>query len=598
MRVPIHRTRPHRTAPVLALGLLALATSCGDGGDDPEPAPPTVSDTDSSATTSLFLDLGKSFLEGGAGDAGSSFAGWALGQLGLSGTDETGAALAEIESTLQDIDAQLMQIAAEIQELIGDEVVANCQQLSSNLTSDLARIDNLLGTYDTIICTGNGTCPGGEPPSNVPLAELTNFVDQVLDLSNGGTNAMDMILDRINSALVGGTQGGIISACINPDIPGLAIPVEGAWNDATYYTRIHPVASFYYYYQTVGTLLYCEAQRFQAYLMAGMPDADQLDPDEIKDFLLTSTDPGVVFLMNETSTRMQKTWDNLRGQFNLVGAPYTNESLILRSSAANPRVYVLDPNAFTIAAGEDCTDLTTDHACDSILRGRYDLSPAPLAEVSYGGQKGHWTFADHYDLSNLMAGWSTGTAAQYLSLNNGTTTRGFENIDKLILLATAPQTATITLTWSGLGPPHSDWSFDYVPFVDTTLDHGTPGLNGHLPVDTSGAIQDQMQYEPVNGPSSYETFIGAADYATHGFQACQGVYTYNGSHGSMTWQEEPGWLSSNTGAPSTGFHLPMIYVNGLTPNQGLNPINAAGAPTMCTDDYEAWFAAIVPPPFP
>lgn len=578
-----------RWAPLAFLGVV-LSSCHRSSGDDLGDPPPTTASSQSDATTDLFSDLGKSFLEGGASETGSTLVGWALGQLGIAGTDSTGHALMEIESTLQDIDAQLQKIATEISELISEEVISNCQELSSTINPDLARIGTALEKYNDIICTGNGSCADMAPPSNVPESDLMDFMDYVLDTANGGTDSMDVILDRIQLALVGGTQGGVISACINPAIPGLALPADGTFGDVDYYTRVNPVAAYYYYYQTVATLLYCEAQRYLAYVTSGAPDSDTLDPDDMKDYLLGSTDPQVVFIMNETADRMETTWSNLRNQFNLVGAPYTNADLLLHVHLSAPVLFILDMDAFTVAAGENCSDLTTGNtACTSILRGPYDLSSDPIKNVQYSNQTGHWSFANSSDLATIMTGWNGNEAWQYLALNNATTTRGFVNMSNKVLIG--DEVLSGSYDYDPSEYTHETWFFEYVPFIDMNLPFNCPGLDAHLPVDNAEAIYYQIVWQaPYNVVSAQRT--------THDFLQCQGT-TNNDTlyHLSPVWSSPPGWApEASSTQRGSAFHLPVIHVDGIGPNQGLQAKNEAGMWTMCTEDFEEWFDAIAPPP--
>jgi hypothetical protein len=590
--------RALRTVGAIALVALGAGCSSGGGPDLGDPLP-TTSDPPADSTASMWTSLGTSFVESAGDEAVSTLTGWALGQLGLSADDGTTEALDAIQDALAAIEQELSEIATEIDELTSETAVQTCEGLSSELTDDLAWIDTLLTHYNTFVCTARGNCQSGGTASNVDPAFLVQWMDQVLDTAGNGEGAMDAILDQIHEALIGATDGGIIKSCLDWHIPGMELPVNGSFNDAEYYTRVHPMAAYYYYYQTVATLMYVEALRYQAYL-AVADEVDGMDPTTIKDYLLASDDPAVMTLMALAAGRMQTTWDHLRNQFNLVGAPYTNQDLLMENSATDPVLYVLSLEDFTAAAGESCTDLTTDnYDCPSVLRGPYDLDSSPITHVKFSSQDGPWTFAEETDLTALMNGWPSGDAWTYLQENNGTVTRGFKNMENKVLVVDHYLPSTLTLEHGSTGE-FQNWTFEFVVFLDTNMNHGTTGLDGHLPVATQTAINHQLDFSQTSTDDDKYHVTGNG-LVPHDFLTMSGYVrlNYDGPP-TVTWNPPPGWLKISTSASPPprigGFHLPVIRINSIFPNSGLQATNVWGVPTMCRDDFEDWFASNVTPP--
>jgi hypothetical protein len=132
------------------------------------PAPAAAQSGSTSITTSMF----KSLADGAAGQVGGAAAGWAMGAMGLSTGDS--AALASIDADLQTIISQLNEIEQELAQLTASIQQLDCDTLTANINQARTVIDSLGATYQEFTDQAAGTFG---PPSVPPIGTMTTWAN-------------------------------------------------------------------------------------------------------------------------------------------------------------------------------------------------------------------------------------------------------------------------------------------------------------------------------------------------------------------------------------------------------------------------------------
>ena len=189
--------------------------------------------------------------------AGSSLFGWALGALGLAGTDSDPdkSALNAVKQQLSDVEKTLTELQTGLQELEASITQLDCDALNADNNPALARIDLLASQYNAFLKAET---------TNLPT--LQTWAKNVLT-PTGDDKPLAEDLDEIYHNLTGAAAAnGSIKACI---IAAAKSKPVGQFGDAAFYNTVLPYVSYYYGYLAKGVALVVEAQHFTAVQQLG-----------------------------------------------------------------------------------------------------------------------------------------------------------------------------------------------------------------------------------------------------------------------------------------------------------------------------------------
>lgn len=569
-------------------GSFILISNCKEGNgitnpDDLSIRPPEFGgDESGSWVTSLFTSVA----EGAAGEIGGAGASWVLSAIGLgaaSGPDYT-AQLNKIHQDLQEVISQLNGIENELSKINDDLLAINCSEWSTTLSDEKARILSLLTDYQTFIATARDT-------GIVTNDQLSDWVDQVLAINNySGQESMDQILSKYYTTLISAPGTGVIPACIKL----LSAPAHNSFGDTTYYKNVTLFINYYYAFQVRALFLYNEAKHYQAWVAAGSPDSTFLSADSVayvcsdaraKEYCLSA--------VNNTN----ELYNNLIEQLTISGAPFTDENFVTWNNQSDGYLFIKSLEEFTTAAGDNCaTPLTSAKPC-GITAGRYDTGN--LRPVVYKGYT-NWLKAGSNLIENLVSGWTTGTAGDYLE-----DSLGFKNMKNKIVIST--NTVKIDLS-------NSETDQDFVVFFDTDPTYDF----------MKGLVKNQSQYDFL-APSTYSTPCYVDDDFTkighkYTYNMNSELYSFNLNRNNfynlnatvgfeldntgtdeiictpLHWNTSPGWLASNTGSNAKQYRWPVLEISSLVCTEGRSHKNADSVWTMCGDDFTAYLDYNVPRP--
>ena len=268
-------------------------------------------------------------------------------------------------------------------------------------------------------------------------------------------------------------------------------------------------------------------------------------------------------------------------------------------SNSNPYLWPKSLENFTTAAGDNCTDpLTSANPC-GITADFYNGHS--MGKVVFKGYSG-WETAGTTLLTYLLAGWSSGTAGNYLE-----NTLGFQNMENKIFISS--NTVTVSLNESGSNQI-------FVPFFDTQWAYNTLP-NGGGPARTEvdfqeGVLTKHRDKGAICGNSVDHYYIDV-DYDTrsgfsfdpNGFynayshaRYCETNGIYYTTFSFSTW---PGFLAEQNGTQNKNknavqFRMPVASLTGFTCTENRLNKNIGGVWTMCGDDFTAYLDFNVPRP--
>ena len=563
----------------------------GHGADTSNP-PEFGGSESSSYATSLF----KSVAEGAAGEIGGSAASWALSAIGLSeGSPDYTEQLDKIDQDLQVIIGQLNGIQNELTQINQELNVINCSEWASSLKDEKSIVDNLMEDYQTFISTASN----GDTVSNVTISD---WVDQVLAINSySSQESMGKVLTAFSGTLFGPANSGVIPSCVQAIS---YIPPDNSFGtDTVYYNQVKLFTDYYYAYQVKALFLYSEAKHYQAWVSAGSPNSDYLSADSVS---YVCSNGGAKVICNDVATRTNSLYNALINQLTAGGAPYSDDNFVLMYDQQNPYMWPKSLEDFTVAAGDNCTDpLTSANPC-GVTANFYDESN--VDNVLYKGYTG-WSEADKQLLINLLAGWTSGTAGDYLQNN-----LDFKNMKNKVIIST--NTVSISL--------NETYKTQYVvPFFDTDWNYNfLPGGGGPAITEiqyregplvksrTEGGLCSGLvyYYESIDYktsskvPQNRNNFYNASGHA----RICQ-------NHDEITtpfsWSVIPGyvgyqveWINDSwTNVPNhetsaRQYLWPVRTVSDLTCTDNRSIRNAGGIWTMCGNDFTAWLEYNVPRP--
>jgi hypothetical protein len=337
-------------------------------------------------------------------------------------------------------------------------------------------------------------------------------------------------------------------------------------------------------------MLLNEALHYKAWVAAGSPVSVSIDSVSF-----VCQDANAVYFCNQAGVFTNKVYNALIAQFTTAGAPYSNDYFLMATHNGDPRLWIKSLEDFSQTAGDYCNyPLTSEvsgtpgdeRAC-GITAGYWNDNPHPV--LTYRGYK-DWALVNSDHLNDLLNGWNSGTAGNFLE-----TVRGFKNMKNKVIIST--NIVPITLA----NYPNSE---NFIPFIDTDFDYSfQPGL-----VDDNASFNRMTTYqyayhgcrmsmakwdEANNLPNSRNQFYHITiNWGCPNSNNCDGCLQY------PDWHFNPGWHGSTKSWNAIQFRWPAgttaLFTDYSTHNRSSK--NVAGVWTMCGDDFTAWLENIVPRP--
>lgn len=526
--------------------------------------------------------------------AGEQLFGWTMGALGLAqgGPDYT-EQLDRIDEHLQVMIDELNGIQAELNSINGVLTVLNCTNWATALTTEKARVDNLLWDYQSFASTA---ASGG----TVSASTISDWVDQVEAQGSYSSHESmgDIIATFINTLTVPGNTG-VIPACVQ----AIARPADEAMSvDDDYYAQVQLFTNYYYNYQVRALFLYVEAKHYRAWLAAGSPNSSTLSADSIPE---VCSNASAALYCNQAAQRTNEVYNALVAQITTAGAPYSSEYFVLKYDTDYPVLIPLSLEAISNKLdGNACPHpLTSANPCGELVGLYNNLDFA--GHLKYAGYT-DWTTATIGTLDHMLDGWKTGTAGEFLENNYG-----FQNMkDKIILSRSA---ISISLDYTG-------YIQKVVGFFDTDMEKGPTngGFNTQTEFETrltkrskhAGAVCDWR----FNRFTSYdwEEAADLPDNVASYPERRNDFYNFSGHArkcGDSEWTTPfafkdtwPGWVieMGSESNPYTDkmrqFRWPVVSVRDLNCTEGRSPTNTNGVWTMCGDNFTVWLDDYVPRP--
>lgn len=578
--------------------LAFLINGCGDEITNPnrdplfEPPEESVQGSGAAAAGKFLLrGIGKGAATTGTGfghGVGDAVFGWTMGALGLAdeGPDYT-QQLDKIDEDLQVVIDELSGIKDELVTIEGELTVLNCTNWSTTLTTEKARVDNLLSDYQSFASTA---ASGGTVSGTI----IADWVDQVeAQGSYASHESMGDIIATFISALTGPANTGVIPACVQ----SITKPADETMSvDDDYYAKVQLFTDYYYNYQVRALFLYVEAKHYRAWSAAGKPTSLTLDADSIAN---VCSNASAALYCNQAAGRTNEVYNALVAQATTGGAPYTSSNFVLKYDTEFPYLVPLSLEKFTLEMdGNYCSfPLTSAAPCGSMAN--VNGSWADAAHVTYGGYT-NWTAAPSGMLGHMLDGWTSGTAGAFLEQQYG-----FENMENKIIVSKA--TMKINLTYA-------DQQLTVVPFFDTDRD-----IAPFSPFNTSSEFEELVNRTKNQGGlcTYFSTYVSHDwteatdlpddadthpdrrnsfyDMAAHS-RTCEGDYTT-----AFSFSKWPGWVISYDGTANPNdninqYHWPLINVSEVSCTQGRSIKNVAGVWSMCGNDFTVWLDDYAPRP--
>ena len=552
----------------------------GNGGPPP---PDFGSDAKQSYATTLFKLVGETALK----DAEGEGIGWAMSAIGLSeSSPDYTEQLDKIDQDLQVIISQLNGLDNELINIESELKVINCSTWQTTLKDERSAVDNLIYDYQTYVAAAEN----GKPV----MDKIADWVDRVLAIGDHtDLEPMGVILAAFSSQLVGPSNTGLIPACVQ-SVPS---PAEFSFGtDTVYYKIVNSLIDYYYVYQVRALFLYSEAWHYQAWLAAGSPNSDFLSADSVSN---VCSDINIEVNCDLVAGRTNNLYNALIDQFTAAGEGYSDENLVQEYSASGSSLWPLSLEDFTTAAGDHCADpLNSANPCGTTVGWfNIDTNPKKMSSVTYKGYKG-WIQANSDNLTELLAGWNSGTAGNYLQNN-----LGFKNMRNKIILS--PNVVEINLDETGATQyvvPFFDtnWSYNFLPGAPAISTSQFASLltksrhKGNLCNVIKGIPYVSVDYTTnSNVPANRNGYYNAVGHNRH----CGSDYN---NTTPFSFSVLPGYLAQQNGVnwePSgLQFRWPVLNISKQPCTENRSSRNAGGVWTKCGDDFTAYLDFNVPRP--
>jgi len=544
---------------------------------------------------------------GFTGTAGGDLWGWMISGGHSAGTSAIGSDLQNIESTLDTIATELSEIEAELEQL-------QCGIDADFIAQYAGPIQSYYQTYaDWLTDMQSGALPA--------LADVSEWANCAVGLPTAGQSCQDSniltLMDDINdTATAAAGSSGSIKHCI---IANSGAPAADTLDDRSYYSdQVQPVTDWYFAINTQAMIVLTEAYHFRAWQAAGSPTSGSAD-----EIISNVCPPGASAPYDgciEPITKYGSLGSNttgefvpfVYGQFAAGGAPYSTDVYVMQ----NGTDYVLATSieSYTDAAGGGCGNGTLSSAapCGVTVGTYYE----PLESVSYGpygygaGGYGNWVTAPESLFNSLLdqgfnggnpnnvgAGdflctmslsggdLSTCTQATSGAGNGGAGLKGIEPkilfFDQLVTPALLDQPVICFLD-GGLWNGSSSQPFcaeDGTGRWNALFENTMARCDGNYSAiyDQSGVTESQVL------PEFYQASICLTEL--------------DGQFSSDGWIFVPSYSPSKN-EPVEQFRWPALDWTKLTCSDGSSASDAknpAGVPTLCGNDFDRWFEAIVPP---
>ncbi len=541
------------------------------------------SDKNQSYATVLFKLVGETALK----DAEGEGIGWAMSAIGLSeSSPDYTEQLDKIDQDLQVIISQLNGLDNELINIESELRVINCSTWETTLKDERREVDNLIYDYRTYVAAAEN----GEPV----MDKIADWVDQVLATgTHTNLTSMGVILASFSSQLVESSNSGLIPACVQ-SVPS---PAEFSFGtDTVYYKIVNSLIDYYYVYQVRALFLYSEAWHYEAWLAAGSPNSDFLSADSVSN---VCSDINIEVNCDLVAGRTNNLYNSLIDQFTAAGEAYSDENLVQEYSASGSSLWPLSLEDFTTAAGDNCADpLNSANPCGTTVGWfNIDANPKKMSSVTYKGYKG-WIQANSDNLTELLAGWNSGTAGNYLQNN-----LGFKNMRNKIILS--PNVVEINLDETGATQyvvPFFDtnWSYDFLPGAPAISTSQFESLltksrhKGNLCNVIKGIPYVSVDYTTnSNVPANRNGYYNAVGHNRH----CGSDYN---NTTPFSFSVLPGYLAQQNGVnwePSgLQFRWPVLNISKQPCTENRSSRNAGGVWTKCGDDFTAYLDFNVPRP--
>jgi hypothetical protein len=521
--------------------------------------------------------LFKALAEGAAKQTGGQFAGWALGAIGLGGSDT--ADLAKISGQLQAISDQLAGIQATLDGIQRSIEAQTCNQQLNQAAQAVVAIKTADTNYRVLVALGTR--------SVVDVPRMQKFADQVLD-GTGLSMTIKSALITIETAMTGPAGTGILRSCLVPSI--VPPPAGGETNyfgtDVGYYgydhfggeqstgqPTVNSFVGYYYGYQALGLMLLQEADRFEAQQSVGETN---LTPEDVGELCDLKKYPAAAGDCVDAEIWTNDVYKNLLPQFEYAGLPYTDEKVMW--NARNNALFVRSLEDFTRVKTPGCHDpLTTAHPC-GVTVATWDTA-ADAMDVPYDGY-GTWHTVTSDQVADMIGDPGSLTPGQYMDKV------GFEHAEhKIILTSTraafkTPSSAPRPPSYPGYPSIHGTMAC----FFDTDVkgsqfcgEHDVSNRLLELAGNCSGYARGWLTNRSLPIHQNNNHFFAA--------EAC-----------GTSWKAQPGWLVGNTGDNTRQYRWPRLMTAKLECTGGRSHTNAEGVPTTCGANFAALFDSIVPRP--
>jgi hypothetical protein len=548
-------------------------------------------------------------VEGFTFAGGEALWGWMIGGGQSAGVGAIGGELDTIESTLTTIASDLTNIEDELEELNCGLDVDFIDQYAGPIQSYYQTYANWL--TDMCNADASGTCQNNGPLPSVD--DVSEWANCAVGLPTSGQSCQDdeilTLLDELNDA-ASATAGasGSISDCIKTKG---AAPAQDSVDDRPYYTaNVVPITDWYLGIDTHAMVVLTEAYHFRAWQAAGSPSSSSADEIYANVCSTGSTPEGCV----EPITIYSNDFLGIaKGQLQAGGAPYSTDEYLM----ANGQDYLIARSIeqYNMAADPDNTagcsttepgELTSapGDVCGATV-GEYDAAFSSVAYGPYGYGSGNGTWVStpwqvFGNISNAFNSSAPGTLLLTSFLCTMSTSGG--------------DASTCTQPNGGLGlffgkkvVVHPETDFD--SWISENIG------NAQL-IFTDGGLERQFAEQPVTARMSLlDVTCSNCGCAGNGNNTRAQQASWYTEQIDPNWYEgiiclPTGFEASATGwsPPGPGYNPPGTYAqyrwpaldwtelacsNDEAANDTSN-LNPAGVPSLCGQDFDAWFETVVP----
>jgi hypothetical protein len=587
-------------------------------------------------------EIGGSLVEGLSGGVTTALTGYALTALGL---NSQSAYQTDIENQLFEINQELDTISSQLNDIQSAIETQTCVVAlsSSAVTNALTSIASVSTRYSELLSAGQSAT------GRVTQADILNLVNQIANGPGGGLPSISSALDAINIALQSTDNDGIIGSCES----AVTLPATASFGaDLTFYADPINLLQYFGDYQTMATLLLVEYYNYQAFLRSPYFSTTKVTNG------LSANQAAMVCANPTGATATQcgfardvteELYVYLQNQYSSNGVPYSTKD---SSGNLQTGLYIAGNNTnYLFAASlEEFTNyedspqnncpspLTSASPCGLAFRNDPTTTPfwTDLFSTTYQFETG-WTPATAVMWSAVTSAFNSGSTSQTLA--QSLTSLGFQNASNKIILTPTTYTATPSLT--SFGGEALDVFGTAGALADCFLDTNQARSFSHQPwcyngsndgvdygeaadlLETKGSVNYGSYDTPCLAYASNSGLEAATNqvcfYNFDGNASCSSLYvsTWDSDNGkdddgcpapSGDWQGtgEPSWLIKSDGTVSEGgYFWPAIDVSSPTCGTNLSygflqaalkrtSTNFRGVPTMCGDDFDAYFSQVAP----